>query len=552
MPLFAITLPLGITLKMLKTAINNEENAGFILKELSVSDDLQVNQLQVEPGAPPENPIEVQDLGATSQEDATAKAQGLLDSLPDSGEVAAFGEVSIESSLKWVAAFRKASIGPQPEAQVPRLPDYAQDNLSPRQGVPWAKARRLPAGNDYLGLFPDTLHLFENLIGLPNGVTTAIYYESKFSIDNDGIGGNDAGDGNHQGETSLSDALGKSLNANRDSFGVLPMDEAEARNEHQNNFKVELKKAELPDFSRELGLNIGDVGVAFWRKAANGEVRRAFFIYADKGPANKLGEGSVHMADSLLIDSDPSNGGFEAGEMLNVFKKGVVHFGFPGSGKAFLVGTRSRLIPSQIEPAAAAVFNAFLRQPVIRITPQALTGDLSEEVPIPPNELMNPGLTPASEATMISKFGRPGQLTSSCSLPSSGITPLLVQDFDVGPFKVTCMKAASELLKAALSEVGKEFPDVLRQVRTDGLGMLCVRHRSSNSAVFSNHSWGTAIDLKFGDKEVPFGRAKAQRGFLALYPIFNKFGWYWGAEFSGNSVDSMHFELAEETIRNIA
>jgi hypothetical protein len=299
-------------------------------------------------------------------------------------------------------------------------------------------------------------------------------------------------------------------------------------------------------------LKIGDLGVAFWRKAASGEIKRVFFIYADKGPANNLGEGSVNMADQLIINSNPENGGFNADEMVNVLKKGVVHFGFPGSGKAFLTGNRSRLVPGQIESAAESLFKSFLGQPIIRIAPNDVTGDLSEEVEIPANQLMNVGLTPASEATMIAKFGRPGQLSAECSPPSSGISPFLVQDFNVGPFKVTCMKAAATRLKAALDEVGLQFPDVLKQVRTDGLGMLCVRHRRSNSAVFSNHSWGTAIDLKFGDQEVPFGRRKAQRGFLALYPIFNKFGWFWGAEFSGDSVDSMHFELAEETIRNLA
>ena len=91
----------------------------------------------------------------------------------------------------------------------------------------------------------------------------------------------------------------------------------------------------------------------------------------------------------------------------------------------------------------------------------------------------------------------------------------------------------------------------IKAVRTDGLGMRCVRHRRHNPDKFSNHSWGTAIDLKFGDKEVEFGTPKAQRGFFALYPIFNKFGWFWGAEFSGDSVDSMHFELSEEAIAKI-
>ena len=40
-----------------------------------------------------------------------------------------------------------------------------------------------------------------------------------------------------------------------------------------------------------------------------------------------------------------------------------------------------------------------------------------------------------------------------------------------------------------------------------------------------------------------------QRGFLDLYESFNQHGWYWGAGFSGSSIDTMHFELADETIR---
>jgi len=44
------------------------------------------------------------------------------------------------------------------------------------------------------------------------------------------------------------------------------------------------------------------------------------------------------------------------------------------------------------------------------------------------------------------------------------------------------------------------------------------------------------------------GEAVTHRGNLILFPFFNKHGWYWGAEFGGDGVDSMHFELAEETI----
>lgn len=34
-----------------------------------------------------------------------------------------------------------------------------------------------------------------------------------------------------------------------------------------------------------------------------------------------------------------------------------------------------------------------------------------------------------------------------------------------------------------------------------------------------------------------------------IYEIFNARGWFWGAGFSLSSVDTMHFELADQTVR---
>ena len=81
--------------------------------------------------------------------------------------------------------------------------------------------------------------------------------------------------------------------------------------------------------------------------------------------------------------------------------------------------------------------------------------------------------------------------------------------------------------------------------------MLCVRHKRNNPNSFSNHSWGTAIDLFFGSAVVPQGVRKTERGCLLLAPFLNHHGWFWGAGFSGSSVDSMHFELSKETIRRM-
>ena len=123
-----------------------------------------------------------------------------------------------------------------------------------------------------------------------------------------------------------------------------------------------------------------------------------------------------------------------------------------------------------------------------------------------------------------------------------------MSDIDVGPFKVTGLNVAVAFLKDVFAEAKEHIPEVVARVKT--AGMLCVRHKHGNTNSFSNHSWGAAIDLFFGADVVDQGRRKTHRGNLLLAPFFNKHGWYWGAGFSGQSVDSMHFELAEQTIRN--
>jgi hypothetical protein len=162
---------------------------------------------------------------------------------------------------------------------------------------------------------------------------------------------------------------------------------------------------------------------------------------------------------------------------------------------------------------------------------------------------MNVGLSSATENTMLKKFGRPGDLATDCSTPTEAIKRFLRFDFDVGPFRVDGLYFAVDSLKEIFAEVAEVMPEVFEQVKEDGL--LCVRHRSTDPTRFSNHSWGAAIDLFFGRKVVPQGTRLTHRGNSILFPFFNRHGWYWGAGFSGDSVDTMHFELAEETILNL-
>lgn len=148
---------------------------------------------------------------------------------------------------------------------------------------------------------------------------------------------------------------------------------------------------------------------------------------------------------------------------------------------------------------------------------------------------------------MLRIFGVPGQKTKDCSPATGTFKQRVVTKINVGPFSVSGLDIAVTALKAALAEAEEQIPDVVAALKS--AGMLCVRHKRNDPSSFSNHSWGTAIDLFYGADVIPQGSHKTYRGILQLAPFFNKHGFYWGAGFSGGSVDSMHFELSEQTIR---
>jgi hypothetical protein len=136
--------------------------------------------------------------------------------------------------------------------------------------------------------------------------------------------------------------------------------------------------------------------------------------------------------------------------------------------------------------------------------------NLSDLVPIPPKENMNIGLSSAREDTMLKKFGKPGQLTKKCSNATGKIKKRLVFGVDVGPFKVNGLDFAVESLRQIFAEAKQTMPQVFDEVKS--AGMLCVRARKTNPNRFSNHSWGTTIDLFFGSGVVPQGKRLAHRG----------------------------------------
>ncbi|HVT11919.1 MAG TPA: M15 family metallopeptidase [Fimbriimonadaceae bacterium] len=170
---------------------------------------------------------------------------------------------------------------------------------------------------------------------------------------------------------------------------------------------------------------------------------------------------------------------------------------------------------------------------------------LLDLVPTPPRSDMNTGLSPARHQTMIDVLGRPGELTKDCSEPTNQGLIALIETKDVGPFRVTGIKPALEDLAAIFAAVKKNNMELYNLLGT--AGMLCVRAVRGSTTHFSNHSWGSAIDMTIGGLLAEMNATHIPSGLLALYPFFHEKGWFWAAGYNGRT-DPMHFEVANETL----
>lgn len=168
----------------------------------------------------------------------------------------------------------------------------------------------------------------------------------------------------------------------------------------------------------------------------------------------------------------------------------------------------------------------------------------SQLADIPSN--INIGLSSARASNMIAILGRPGNLTENCSpVTNAHVRSLLVTE-NVGPFTVTGLKPAIEAIKRIFAKVKQEKPDLYQQLGT--AGMLCCR-KVRGGTNFSNHSWGTAVDIKISSELDSVGDGKAQQGLVELAPYFQEESFFWGAGFSNRArEDSMHFEASTELI----
>lgn len=161
----------------------------------------------------------------------------------------------------------------------------------------------------------------------------------------------------------------------------------------------------------------------------------------------------------------------------------------------------------------------------------------------PAKNSVNQGLTSPSASFMKSKLGTPGELTDDCSVVTDKNLQKLMILENVGPFRVTGLKEAVASLKKIFAKVKSDKPALYDQLGSSG--MLCVR-KVRGSSSFSNHSWGTAIDININKKLDAAGDKKTQVGLKELYPYFHAEGFYWGATFP--TEDSMHFEASQELI----
>jgi hypothetical protein len=168
----------------------------------------------------------------------------------------------------------------------------------------------------------------------------------------------------------------------------------------------------------------------------------------------------------------------------------------------------------------------------------------ARRVPVPVN--INKGVYPARQSTMLERFGIPSHtFTERCS----GITNMALHSRmvteNVGPFTVTGLKMAVDSLKLIFIDVDMKKSKLMRSLSSGG--MLCCRLVRGSTKNWSNHSWGTALDVKIDGMLDELDDGACQQGLLELAPFFNARGWYWGAGFSRE--DSMHFEAGEELVR---
>lgn len=177
--------------------------------------------------------------------------------------------------------------------------------------------------------------------------------------------------------------------------------------------------------------------------------------------------------------------------------------------------------------------------------PTVDTGSLTRLVDAPVRSAINGGLTAVSNSVMTQLLGEPrDSYSADCQPLTNARLRRNVTSASVGPFRVTGLAPAVRSLGEVMAEIQRMRPEVYRTMGT--AGMLCCRYVRGSTKSISNHSWGTAIDLTLNGVLDRRGDGKVQHGLTLIAPIFNRFGWYWGATFP--TEDGMHFEASRDLV----
>lgn len=160
---------------------------------------------------------------------------------------------------------------------------------------------------------------------------------------------------------------------------------------------------------------------------------------------------------------------------------------------------------------------------------------------------INPGVQSAKLQTMLTLLGSPrSSFDVDCQPVTNATLKKLMVLEDVGPFRVTGLKPAVDDLRKIFADVKANNSELYQSLGT--AGMLCCRLvRGTKTGAISNHSWGTAIDIKINDQLDRRGDNKVFTGLIRLAAFFNTHGWFWGAGFG--TEDAMHFEVGDARIR---
>ena len=176
------------------------------------------------------------------------------------------------------------------------------------------------------------------------------------------------------------------------------------------------------------------------------------------------------------------------------------------------------------------------------------TADLTEEMTLAGGRFNN-GVTQSSNRVMLEVLGQPrAQYNTTCQSVTNANLKALMETRQIGPIRVTMIKPALDSLERIMGRLQETEPDIYASIGT--AGALCVRLIRGSSSSISNHSWGTAVDLKLEGRLDGFGDGSTQFGLLIIAELFNEEGWFWGATYSRE--DSMHFEVGVETLRSWA